>query len=137
MSSTPEYETIENCTEKLEIAFKEADRALVHHLTKEGFINDSTRGQVLNPRSMLTKMEKAGILVEGIKSAIVLDKNKFHALVADLRTRGKFYSPIVTILTTEFDQLAMVEVNKCHGNGTTNHFTNTGLFYCGFFGILL
>ena len=70
MSSTPEYETMENCTPSLEIVFKGADREIVHYLKKEGFINESVRADVLNPRSMLTEKDKAGKLVEAIKDAI-------------------------------------------------------------------
>ena len=118
---TPEAQTIENCTPQLEIAFKE-DRDLVHYLKKEGFIKKSLSEDVLDPKSSLTEVEKAGKLVQAVKDAVSLDHEMFHALVDQLKISGRFYKSIVKKLTEEFKSLSQ----EGHPQQNTTHQTNGG-----------
>ncbi len=113
--SSPELQTIKNCTPRLEIVFKNPESGVIHHLRSEGFIKESLHDDVLNPRSMLSEADKAGMIVEAIRDAVSLDKNMFHTLVAYLRTKGKYYASTVKNLTDEFAKLN--GVNPSHGQG--------------------
>ncbi len=119
-----EHQTIGNCTPKLEVFFKNPEREIVHYLRKEGFITQSLCDDVLNPRSMLSEADKAGMIVEAIRDVVFLDKGMFHTLVAYLQTKGKYYSAIVKNLTEEFSRLGGVKqhigTNPSPGQSTVN-----------------
>ena len=102
MSISPELQTIESFTPQLETLLKNSDRDLVHFLYQEGFIGSEVREDVLNPRSMLTDIQKAGRLVQAIRDAVEVDKQKYHLLVQHLSWSGTFYDSIVQALTEEY-----------------------------------
>ena len=122
MSSSPEYETIVNCTVGLEIIFKGCESSMVHFLRREGFIREAVSDDVLDPRSMLTQRDKAGRLVEGIRDAVFLNKDMFHTLLNHLRTCGKYYSSTVDSLSKELVKLGgVVQQTKMDGNSHQNN----------------
>ena len=78
MSTSLKLQTLENCTTHLEVILKNPGRRTIHFLTKRGFIREEDGEEVLDAKSMLSKREKAGKLMEAINDAVMLDKGKFH-----------------------------------------------------------
>ena len=101
MSTSPELQTIESCTPQLEIFFRNSDRDLVHFLCQKGYFGKEVSNDVLN-HSMLTDIQKAGRLVQAIRDAVALDKQKYHFLVQHFRTIRPFTDGIVQKLTEEY-----------------------------------
>ncbi len=69
--SSPDHITISllNSTSKLETALR-SDRDITHYLFKEGFISETVHDDVLDPRSMPSAADKAGMLVAGIRKKV-------------------------------------------------------------------
>ena len=102
MSNSPELEAVRKCTPDLETALKVPDRNLVHFLEYEGFFSDDVHDDILNPRSMLTEMERAGELVKWIKNRVKQDPGSFHILLHCFKQSVALYKPIVNKLSAEY-----------------------------------
>ena len=102
MSTSPELQTLETCTPHLKVVLKNSYRDLVDFLSQEGFIRNEVREDVQNPRSVLTDRAKAVILLEAIKDAVALDKDKYHHLVDYFGRSGAYFESIVKRLTEEY-----------------------------------
>ena len=76
-----EVEAIENLRDELETLMKDPERKMVHFLERQGYIRKNLSDDVLNPRSLLTKADKAGKLVDAIVEAVGRDKSLFQTLV--------------------------------------------------------
>lgn len=109
-----EYRTIVSCINHLEIALKSPERTLVNFLHHNGFISEEIHHDVLNPRTMLTDHQKAGQLVDRIKTQVKLSPQKFHEFINFLHDNGKQYKSLVTILSNEYNlqEQGNVEVNR-------------------------
>ena len=70
---SPELMVIKECTPDLETALSVLERGFVHFLAQEGFITDEVSERVLDPQSMLSGKQRAGLLVKGIKRRVKLD----------------------------------------------------------------
>jgi hypothetical protein len=99
-----ELKTLEKCTPQLETAFKEVERDLVHFLLDECFISSDVHDEVLEPRTLLNKSEKAGKLVKSIKNRVKQDPSSYHTLIDELKRRGRRCDPIVKILEEEYNK---------------------------------
>ena len=67
MTDSPELMVIKECTPDLETALSVLERGFVHFLAQEGFITDEVSERVLDPQSMLSGEQRAGLLVKGIE----------------------------------------------------------------------
>ena len=113
MSESLELKTVEECTPKLEIALSGIDREFVHFLAQEGFISKQVCSEVLNPQSTLTKEEKAGKLVEGVKRRVSLDPQSFRTLLDRFKEDGALYKPIVRILEGAHSKRVKAQNSVC------------------------
>ena len=102
-SLTPELEAIRKSTPYLETALKMLNRGLVYFLEEEGFISDDVCEKVLNPRTPLSEVERAGELVTRIRDRVKIDSRSFHQLVDRLKQDGATFEPIVKKLEAEYD----------------------------------
>ena len=118
-SSKPGLESVKKCTPTLEKAFKGYDRNLVQFLVQAGFITPSLSEDVLNLKSMLSKSDKAGMLVDAIKDAVDLEDERFHTLVNKLNKCGAFYAPVVKALKREYVAFGGVLVEEKQAAPTT------------------
>ena len=87
---------------------------MVHFLSQTGLIRESVSEDVLNPRSMLSGRQKAGLLVDDIKDAVALDKTLYYVLVGYLQGKGARYKPVVETLTKALSEAeaAIVEPSQ-------------------------
>ena len=90
-----------DCTVQLENAL-EADTDLAHFLHKEGFLKDDDYEDVINPKSLLNRKEKASILVAGIKNKVTLNSQRYHVFLKHLRLFPRKYGDIVHILDASY-----------------------------------
>ena len=102
MAQSREYKTVVSCSKPLETSLRAIDRGIVHFLHQEGFITQEVHDDVLNPRSILTSHQKAGVLVTAIRDKVELSAKSFHAFLDHLRQSGKHYEAIVSILDKEY-----------------------------------
>ena len=91
------------CTSQLEKAF-ESDRDLAHHLNKEGYVKDDEYNEVTDPKSIISKREKASILVSGIKKTVALNSQRYHDFLDYLRLSPRKYGDIVGILDNVYGE---------------------------------
>ena len=96
-----EYRTIIHCTEELETALL-SDRAILHFLEGEGFIEPNVYDDVTNPKSLLSASEKAGLLVTGIKDKVKLNPKNYHQLMRYFYQNRRMYGDIADILDKEY-----------------------------------
>lgn len=101
MAESREFLTVLNCSKSLETALQ-SDRDVVHFLHREGFILGDMCDDLLNPRSLLTAAEKAGLLVTSIRNRVKLGAQKYHRLVEYLGQNRRKYGNIVDILEREY-----------------------------------
>lgn len=99
-----EYLTVLHCMGKLELAFK-GDRDLATFLLQEGVISKDTYDDVMNPRSTLTTVQKAGELLRELMDAIKMNCQKYHSFMGRFRENPRAYKDIVDILDEEFLKL--------------------------------
>ena len=97
-----ELKTLENCVVPLEVALSDLQRELVHFLKCKEFITDEVCDIVLDPRYMLSEVEKAGKLVKGIKKRVKQDHTSYYTFLSELKRHGKKYQPIITKLEAEY-----------------------------------
>lgn len=96
MSTSPELQVLKNYSTNLETLLKPPERKVVNFLNQKGFIGESVRDDVLNPRSMMRVEDKAGMLVDGIKNAVSRDKTLYYTLVEYFQSNGSYaISPLV------------------------------------------
>ncbi len=95
-----EYITIVKCTDKLENALQ-YDRDIAHFLFENGFICKDVYEDVLNPKSMLSVGDKAGLLVSGIRKKVELNPQNYMKLIKHLR-RDEKYSDILFIMESVY-----------------------------------
>ncbi len=106
-----------SCANELETALRSIEREIVHFLHREGFITQEVHDDVLNPRSLLTDDQKAGVLVTGIRNRVELSAGSYHTLLNHLRQRGKHYASIVGILDEEYGRQKQARMYlKCSEN---------------------
>lgn len=106
-----EYLTVLKCMGKLELTFK-GDRDLARFLLQEGFISNDTYDDVLNSRSNLTEVQRAGKLLGGLMVSIKMNHQKYHKFVDCLRGNPRIYADIVYILDKEFCRGKDAETSK-------------------------
>ncbi len=92
-----EYRTIIHCTEELETALQ-SDRAILHFLEGEGFIEPNVYDDVTNPKSLLS----ASVLVTGIKKKVDLNPKNYHKLMRHFHQDRRMYGDIADILDKEY-----------------------------------
>ena len=119
MSTSRELQTLKTCTPQLETLLKHPERDLVHFLSQKSLISESVQEDVLNPRSMLTERQKAGMLVDGIKDAVSLDKELYYILLRYFEGKGAHYKPVVETLTKTLSEaeVAVQESSPEEGSG--------------------
>ena len=105
MAETSEYITVVNRTGELETALG-SDREISQYLNQQGFISDEDYANVTSATSKLTPVQKAGILVTGIKKKIKLNRQNYHRLVDHLRKNPRKYDDIVIILDEEYSRVS-------------------------------
>ena len=105
MCDSPELKTIKKCAPDLETTLSGLEREFIHFLAQEGFISDQVSGDVLDPRSILTDEQKAGLLVQGIKRRVQLDANSYHILLEHFKNGGNLYKPIVRKLEQAYSEI--------------------------------
>ncbi len=88
-----EYLTLVNCTAELVIALY-SDDEILHYLDREGFIKPNIYKDVSNPKSLLSKDEKAGLLVTGIKNKVKLNPKNYHKLMRYFHQDRRMYGDI-------------------------------------------
>ena len=118
-----ELKVIKTCAERLETALWGVESRFGHFLNKEGFISDTDYDEVFDPKTLLSKEEKARKLVGLIRRRVNLDKNSYHTLVDWLEKNGEYYAPITNILQEEYKrQCAVVRPNcgKLHDQASTS-----------------
>ena len=93
------------CTPDLETALIGLERGFIHFLAQEGFISNEVSERVLDPQSMLSGEQRAGLLVKGIKRRVKLDSKSYHTLLEHFKKRGTLYRPIVGILEKAYCKL--------------------------------
>ena len=103
--SSPEYNTLLQCADKLELALY-SDRGAAYHFNKKGYISDEVCDNVLDPKSTLSKIEKAGELVSGIKRKTKLDPKYYHELMKYFRDDKEKYADIIKILDESYQELS-------------------------------
>ena len=111
------------CTGQLERAF-ECDRDLAHHLNKEGYVKDDEYNEVTDPKSMLSKREKASILVSGIKKTVALKSQRYHDFLDYLKLYPRKYGDIADILDNvygEYCKFYFVYAHKMVGSRYNHH----------------
>ncbi len=96
-----EYITIVACAEQLEIALR-SDRAITHYLFRERFISEELYDKVLNPRSMLTDIQKAGQMVREIRHKVKANGEWYHNLLRHFHKNDEKYADIIKILDKEY-----------------------------------
>lgn len=95
-------------------------------LCDENFITEEVQDDILNPRSMLSEHQKAGVIVTAIRNRISLSPQYYHILTEYLHQRT-FYECIANILDQEYRRLAqMTGIDDCtyilaHGKIVTTH----------------
>ncbi len=102
-----ELKTLVNCTAELVIALC-SDDEILHYLDREGFIKPKIYKDVNNPKSMLSKDEKAGLLVTGIKNKVRLNPKNYHKLMRHFHQDRRIYGDIADILDAEYLRLGGV-----------------------------
>ena len=95
MCDSIELKIVKQCTSELEGAGLERDRALIHFLNREAFMNDKEHENILDPRSMLREDQKAGEIVKWIKHRVQQDPSSYHKLICQLSACEQRYQPIV------------------------------------------
>ena len=106
MSESTELTTIRNLALELETALQGVDRSLVYYLNRQSFINDAVCSDVLDPRSMLNEVQKAGELVKAIKKRVTQEPRDYHKLLDHLKEYNtRTYQPIVEKLDNEHQRL--------------------------------
>ena len=100
------------CTGQLERAF-ECDRDLAHHLNKEGYVKDDEYNEVTDPKSMLSKREKASILVSGIKKTVALKSQRYHDFLDYLQLYPRKYGDIADILDNVYGEYCKFYFQTC------------------------
>ena len=93
------------CTPDLETALSGLERGFIHFLAQKGFITDEVSERVLDPQSMLSGEQRAGLLVTGIKRRVKLDSTSYHTLLEHFKKGGNLYRPIVGILEKAYSRL--------------------------------
>ena len=101
MGEEVESRVLLRCTSQLENAF-ESDSDLAHHLNGEGYLKDDDYESVVNPSSLLSKREKASVLVGGIRNKVALKPERYHDFMKYLRLNPRKYGDIVSILDATY-----------------------------------
>ena len=89
------------CAEKLESVLR-SDRAIIHHLFKEGIITEDLYDEVLNPRSMLRDIDEAGQIVREIRRKVKTNSDYYDNLLSYFRENDEKYADIIKILDKEY-----------------------------------
>ena len=97
------------CSEQLSTALQSLDRELVHFLLEEGFITENLSEKVLNPLTLLSAADKAGLLVPRIRDRVKLSFQDYHKLVEYLRLNKRKHGSIVDILDKEYNRKAGIK----------------------------
>ena len=108
-------------TPELETALSELERGSVHFLAQEGFITDEVSERVLDPQSMLSGEQRAGLLVKGIKRRVKLDSKSYHTLLEHFKKGGNLYRPIVGILEKAYSKLIRRQESQNIACGSQPH----------------
>ena len=111
MERTPELETV----------LSGLERGFVHFLAQEGFITDEVSERVLDPQSMLSGEQRAGLLVKGIKRRVKLDSKSYHTLLEHFKKGGNLYRPIVGILEKAYCKLIRRQESQNIACGSQPH----------------
>ena len=115
---------MKQCTSELERAGLERDRDLIHFLNREDFMHDSEQEDILNPRSLLSKDQKAGEIVKWIRHRVQQDTSSYHKLIRQLSACEQRYQPIVKKLEECRKALEQGIVGNCvvlSGYASTPH----------------
>ncbi len=97
-----EYATLDSCSDRLEIAFTR-DRDILHFLEQEGY---NIPDDVINPKSMLSDQEKAGLVVTAIKNKVSLNSRNYQKLLDHFHSNERVYGDIITILEQAYNKLS-------------------------------
>ena len=108
-------------TPELETALSELERGFVHFLAQERFITDEVSERVLDPQSMLSGEQRAGLLVKGIKRRVKLDSKSYHTLLEHFKKGGTLYRPIVGILEKAYSKLIRRQESRNIACGNQPH----------------
>ncbi len=95
--SSLEYCTILKCVSQLETALR-SDRDITHYLVREGFISERVYDDVLDPRSMLSAADKAGLLVTGIRQKVKANSQYYSKLMTYFYGNSDKYVDIIQTL---------------------------------------
>ena len=118
---SPELRVIMECSPDLETALSVLERGFVHFLAQEGFITDEVSERVLDPQSMLSGEQSAGLLVKGIKRRVKLDSKSYHTLLEHFKKCGNLYQPIVGILEKAYSKLIKRQESQIIACGNQPH----------------
>lgn len=106
MARSLEFRTVLSAISSLETALSLFSRDTVHFLLEEGFITQEVHDDVLDPKSMLNRDDKAGKLVTGIRNKVKLHPQRYYTLINHLRQSGRECEGIVNILDSKYAQHA-------------------------------
>ena len=105
MAESKEFLTVKHCSSALNTALRSIDADTVFFLNNEGFISNSLCDQVLDPTTILSKEQKAILLVTSIRNRIEVSAQEYHKLVGHLSQNRRQYGSIVDTLNTEYSRL--------------------------------
>ena len=105
MAESKEFLTVKHCSSALNTALRSIDADTVFFLNNEGFISNSMCNQVLNPTAILSKEQKAILLVTSIRDRIEGSAQEYHKLVGHLSQNRRQYGSIVDNLNIEYSRL--------------------------------
>ncbi len=111
--SSPEHSTILNCASQLETALR-SDRDITHHLVKEGFISEGVYDDVLDPKSMLSVTDKAGMLVAGIRQKVKTNSQYYTKLMGYFSANKAKYVDIIQTLEEAYLPLTSASTTASH-----------------------
>ncbi len=97
-----EFRTIKKCTSQLELSLGSCTDFLCF-LDGEELVQDSIYRDLRDPRSSLSKDDKASCLVLEIRRVVKLKSENYHTIMKYLRSKGQ-YRDIVKILDKEYQK---------------------------------
>ncbi len=97
-----EFRTVKKCTPQLEMALGSCTDFLCF-LDREQLVQDSIYRDLRDPRSSLSKDDKASCLVSEIRRVVELKSENYHTIMKYLRSKDQ-YRDIVEILDREYQK---------------------------------
>ena len=97
-----EFRTVKNCTSQLEIALG-SNKDFLTFLDRKCLINEDVYRDLRDPRSSLSKDDKASCLVLEIRRVVELKPQNYHTIMDYLRSKDQ-YRDIVEILDKEYQK---------------------------------